>query len=65
MSKFGKNNNILLYYIMSFSLCKGKRTSRPNVCTKVKGCKVLKSKGSKRAFCRKKHNKTKKNRKNK
>jgi hypothetical protein len=40
------------------SLCKGKRTSQPNRCIKVKGCKV--AKGTKRSFCRKKHNKTKK-----
>ena len=43
---------------MAASLCKGKRTSQPNRCKKVKGCKV--AKGTKRTFCRKKHNKTKK-----
>lgn len=36
------------------SLCKGKRVEKPNKCTKVSGCKV--AKGSKRTFCRKKHN---------
>ena len=40
------------------SLCKGKRTSQPNRCKKLKGCKV--AKGTKRTFCRKSHNKTKK-----
>ena len=43
---------------MTTSLCKGKRTSQPNRCIKIKGCKV--AKGTKRSFCRKKHNKTKK-----
>ena len=46
---------------MGRSLCKGKRTSQPNKCKKVKGCKV--AKGTKRTFCRKSHNKTKKTRK--
>ena len=41
---------------MTTSLCKGKRTSQPNRCIKIKGCKV--AKGTKRSFCRKKHNKT-------
>ena len=36
---------------MGKSLCKGKRTSQPNRCKKVKGCKV--NKGTKRTFCRK------------
>ena len=40
------------------SMCKGKRTSKPNRCIKIKSCKV--AKGTKRSFCRKKHNKTKK-----
>ena len=40
------------------SLCKGKSVKEPNPCRKVRGCKV--AKGSKRTFCRKKHNKTKK-----
>ena len=43
------------------SLCKGKRTSQPNRCKKVKGCKV--ARGTKRTFCRKRHNKTRKNKK--
>ena len=50
---------------MSKSLCKGKRTSQPNRCKKVRGCKV--ANGTKRTFCRKihnKNNKTKKARKN-
>ena len=34
------------------SLCKGKRTSNPNRCKKVKNCKV--ARGNKRTFCRKK-----------
>ena len=42
---------------MAASLCKGKRTSQPNRCRKIQGCKV--AKGTKRTFCRKKHNKTK------
>lgn len=41
---------------MGRSLCKGKRTSQPNKCKKVKGCKV--ATGKKRTFCRKKHNKS-------
>ncbi len=41
---------------MGRSLCKGKRTSQPNKCKKVKGCKV--AKGTKRTFCRKIHNKS-------
>ena len=45
-------------YIMATSLCKGKRTSKPNRCRKIKGCKV--AKGTKRTFCRKKHNKNRK-----
>ncbi len=43
---------------MGKSLCIGKRTSKPNRCRKIKGCKV--AKGTKRTFCRKTHNKTKK-----
>ena len=43
---------------MTKSLCKGKRTSQPNRCKKIQGCKV--ANGTKRTFCRKKHNKTKK-----
>ena len=37
------------------SLCKGKSISKPNKCKKINSCKV--AKGTKRAFCRKKHNK--------
>jgi hypothetical protein len=48
---------------MSKSLCKGKRTSQPNRCKKVRGCKV--ANGSKRTFCRKTHNKSKKTNKRK
>jgi hypothetical protein len=40
------------------SLCKGKKVESPNLCKKVRGCKV--AKGTKRVFCRKAHNKTKK-----
>jgi hypothetical protein len=40
------------------SLCKGKSVKEPNRCRKVRGCKV--AKGTKRTFCRKMHNKTKK-----
>lgn len=36
------------------SLCKGKQVQMPNKCVKVSGCKV--AKGTKRTFCRKKHN---------
>jgi hypothetical protein len=39
----------------SKSLCKGKRTEKPNKCKKLNGCKV--AKGAKRTFCRKKRNK--------
>ena len=46
---------------MTTSLCKGKRTSQPNRCKKIQGCKV--ARGTKRTFCRKKHNKSKKARK--
>ena len=38
------------------SLCKGKRVTSPNKCKKVRGCKV--ATGTKRAFCRKTHNKS-------
>ena len=37
------------------SLCKGKSISKPNKCKKINSCKV--AKGTKRTFCRKKHNK--------
>ena len=40
----------------SKSLCKGKRVAKPNKCTKVRGCKVVKT--AKRNYCRKAHNKT-------
>ena len=40
---------------MPTNLCKGKRTSNPNRCKKVSGCKV--ASGPKRTYCRKKHNK--------
>ena len=43
------------YYIMK-SLCQGKSVSKPNRCKKLRGCKV--AKGTKRTFCRKKHNKS-------
>tara|TARA_B110000879_G_scaffold186550_3_gene247763 strand:- start:448 stop:657 length:210 start_codon:yes stop_codon:yes gene_type:complete len=46
---------------MSKSLCKGKRTSQPNLCKKVRGCKV--ANGTKRTFCRKIHNKNNKTKK--
>ena len=42
---------------MGHSLCKGKRTSQPNKCKKLNGCKV--ASGKTRTFCRKKHNKKK------
>lgn len=48
------------YYIMSkTNLCLGKKTETPNKCKKVKGCKV--AKGTKRSFCRKAKNVSKKN----
>ena len=40
---------------MAKSLCKGKRVANPNKCKKLRGCKV--ARGSKRSFCRTKHNK--------
>ena len=43
---------------MPKNLCLGKKTTTPNKCKKVKGCKV--AKGTKRTFCRKIKN-TKKN----
>ena len=43
------------------SLCKGKKTSNPNKCKKMSGCKV--ASGKKRTFCRTKKNKTKSNKK--
>jgi hypothetical protein len=46
---------------MSKSLCKGKRTSQPNRCKKIQGCKV--ASGKKRTFCRKRHNKSTKTKK--
>ena len=46
---------IYLIYTMEINLCKGKSTSNPNRCKKVSGCKV--ANGTKRTFCRKKHNK--------
>ena len=42
---------------MSKSLCKGKRTSQPNLCKKVRGCKVA------NGTIHNKNNKTKKTRK--
>ena len=42
------------------SLCKGKSVKNPNRCKKVHGCKV--AKGTKRSYCRKKHNRTQKKR---
>lgn len=39
----------------SKSLCKGKRISNPNKCNKIRGCKV--AHGTRRTYCRKKHNK--------
>lgn len=41
------------------NLCLGKKTENPNKCKKVKGCKV--AKGTKRSFCRKAKNVSKKN----
>ena len=42
---------------MTTSICKGVRTSTPNRCKKVRGCKV--ATGTKRTYCRKAHNKNK------
>ena len=42
------------------SLCKGKSVKNPNRCKKVTGCKV--ARGTKRSYCRKKHNHTAKRR---
>ena len=44
----------------SRSLCRGKRVRTPNKCGKIRGCKV--ASGTKRSFCRKKRNATRKNR---
>lgn len=43
---------------MNKSLCRGKKTSNPNKCSRVRGCKVITRKGKK--MCRK--NRTRKNR---
>lgn len=43
---------------MGKSLCKGKTVKNPNKCKKVRGCKV--ANGTKRSFCRKAKNRTKK-----
>ena len=45
---------------MGKSLCRGKRISNPNKCTRVRGCKV--ASGTKRSFCRKARSGTKKRR---
>jgi len=44
---------------MPTSICKGVRTSTPNRCKKVRGCKV--ATGTKRTYCRKAHNKNNRN----
>ncbi len=41
------------------NLCRRKSVKKPNKCKKVKGCKV--AKGPKRTYCRKAHNKSRKN----
>lgn len=41
---------------LSTSVCSGKSISNPNMCEKNSSCKV--AKGTKRSFCRTKHNKT-------
>jgi len=41
---------------MKNSICKGKSVKNQNKCKKITSCKV--AKGTKRTFCRKKHNKT-------
>lgn len=41
------------------NLCLGKKVQAPNKCKKVRGCKV--ATGTKRTYCRKAHNKSKKN----
>lgn len=41
------------------NLCLGKKVKTPNKCKKVRGCKV--ATGTKRTYCRKAHNKSKKN----
>ena len=43
------------------SMCKGKRTSNPNKCKKIRACKV--ASGKKRTFCRTKRNKSNSNKK--
>ncbi len=40
----------------SKSLCRRKSVKKPNRCSRVRGCKV--ANGTKRSFCRKKHNKS-------
>lgn len=42
---------------MKKSICKGKSVKNPNKCKKIASCKV--AKGTKRTFCRKKHNRKK------
>jgi len=46
---------------MAFSICRGKRDSNPNKCKKLASCKV--AHGKKRTFCRKKNNRSMKNKK--
>jgi hypothetical protein len=41
------------------NLCRRKSVKNPNKCKKVRGCKV--ASGKKRSYCRKSHNKTRKN----
>ena len=38
------------------SLCRGKRTSNPNKCAKIKACKTTKA-GKRKSYCRLKKNK--------
>jgi len=55
-----KNIRISYIYVMSVdNLCLKKRVQKPNKCKKVRGCKV--ATGTKRTYCRKAHNKSKKN----
>lgn len=52
MAGVSKTRRALYKKVGKRSLCRGKRTSKPNKCTRVKHCKV--ASGKRRTYCRKK-----------
>ena len=52
MAGVSKSRRALYKKVGKRSLCRGKRTSKPNKCTRVKHCKV--ASGKRRTYCRKK-----------